>query len=428
MKYQPLIFALVFLPAVAVFAELKPITLEEAISRAREQNPQIKASEKEVVASEARFRRTTSYFFPRVGAETRYEHFESTFQKQNGGTSNLFLEWNLFNGFRDWFDRRAKSVEYEQAKITQDRQRIFIKAEVEARFYKILAVNESIRSYEEALKRNESQKESARRRRSAGLASEGDIFEFDLYQTELEAELTKLHSLFKEAQAEFRGVLGETDPGREYRPEGKLIHYHVDDTLEILKQRVVNENQTLISSRFEVDQSEANRKVAFGGYLPQLDLKVSYGSRGINETEIFPETAIMGVARWEFFSGFDTYHARNEAIAQVAKAQAAQTQAEISAITQVESAYTRLKAIQDRVDIEAKNKIKAKKFFDIVASEYKRGVKDSNDLRAASQILLQVFTRDIQYRAEFFEQKALLEKAIGGEVKISRGSLSGHTD
>jgi len=95
---------------------------------------------------------------------------------------------------------------------------------------------------------------------------------------------------------------------------------------------------------------------------------------------------------------------------------------------QIETAYARLKAVQDRVDLETDNKIKAQKFFDTVAGEYKRGVKNSNDMRSASQTLLQVILRDIQYRADFFEQKALLEKALGGEVKILKGSLSGHSD
>jgi len=422
-----LLTTLLMLPLTAL-AQVKSITLEEAVSVALGENLAIKTSEREVEATEARQSRTTSYFLPKLGVESRYEYFDSPYSRLRGATSNFFLEWNLFNGFRDWYDRKAKGFEFDQAKIGRQKQIIFTKADVEAKFYKVLAVIESIKTFEEAVKRNDSQKESARRRRSAGLGSDADILEFDLYQTELQAELARLSSELKQEQAEFREILGQKSQDLQYIPQGKLIHYHVDDTIEKLKERVPQESQNLIAARYAVEQAEANKKVAFGGFLPQLDIRATYGSRGITETEVAPETAIMGVARWEFFSGFDTSYARSEASAEAAKAEAQLRQTELSTSAQLETSFTKLKAIQDRVDIEAENKVKARKFFDVVTAEYKRGVKNSTDMRSAAQMLLQVLIRDIEYRAEFFEQKAQLEKAIGGEIKISKGSLSGHTD
>jgi outer membrane protein TolC len=427
-KYlKAILFLTSFIPGL-VFADVKSITLNEAISLALGENLQIKTSEREVDAAESRLSRTSSYFLPKIGAESRYEYLDSPYQRQRGATSNLFAELNVFNGFRDWYDRKAKSLEYDQAKIGREKQKLFTKAEVEAKFYKLLSIVESVKAYEEAVKRNDAQKESARRRGGAGLASTADVLEFDLYQSELQAELASFSSELKQAQAEFREIIGQTNDDLQFLPKGNLTHYHVDDTLKSLKDRVPKESQSLISARSAVEQAEANKKVAYGGYLPRLDIKATYGSRGINETEVSPETTIMGVARWEFFSGFDTYNAGNEASAQAAKAEAVLRQTELSTSAQVETAFTKLKAIQDRVDIEAENKVKALKFFDVVASEYKRGVKNSTDMRAAAVLLLQVMVRDIKYRAEFFEQKALLEKAVGGEIKISKGSLSGHVD
>lgn len=426
-KVKILALTLCLTPTFA-YPETRAITLEQAIETALLNNLEIKTSERDVEASRARANRTTSYFLPRLGAESRYEYFESSFQKQRGATSNLFLEWNVFNGFRDWYDRKAKSFASDQAEIRNEKQKLMAKADAEAKFYRLLAVSESIKSYEDAVARNESQKGSARKRRGVGLASDADILEFDLYQVELQAEISRLKSVLRTAQAEFREVLGETDSRIEFSPNGKLTHYHVDDSIEDLKGRIPRESQSLIAARSAVEQAEANKKVALGGYLPQVDLKATYGSQGINETAVAPETTIMGVARWELFSGLDTSYAQSEASALAAKAQADLRRLELSTMTQLEAAYAKLKAVQERVDIEAENKIKARRFFDVVAGEYKRGVKNSADMRAAAQMLLQVLLRDIQYRAEFFEQKSILEKSIGGAIKISKGSESGHTD
>jgi len=409
-------------------ADVRGLTLDEAIQMALGENLQVKSSEKELDAAEARFNRTTSYFLPKIGAETRYELFDSSFQRQSGGTANLFLEWNVYNGSRDWFDRKAKSIERDQARIGKEKQRILTKAEVESKFHKLLSIIESIKTFEASMKRNDVQKEAAKRRRAAGLSTDADVLEFDLYHSELQAEMSKIESELKQAQAELRELLGQKNPEIEYLPQGKLIHYHIDESLADLKKRIQSESQTLAAARYAVEQAEANKKVALGGYLPQLGLKASYGSRGLNDTQVAPETMFVGTARWEFFSGFDTVYAQNVSSAMAAKAEASLKLVELSINSQLETAYARLKAVQDRVDLETSNKIKALKFFDTVAGEYKRGVKNSNDMRSASQTLLQVILRDIQYRAEFFEQKALLEKALGGEIKILKGSLSGHSD
>lgn len=423
-----LLVSVICLSTAVAHSEIKQITLEQAIETALQKNLEIKTSERDVEAARAKMSRTTSYFLPHLGAESRYEYFESSFQKQRGATSNLFLEWNVFNGFRDWYDRKAKNYALDQSEVKNEKQKLFTKADTEAKFYRLLAISESIKAYEDAIIRNESQKGSARKRRGVGLASDADLLEFDLYQVELQAEISRLKSELRTAQAEFREVLGETDSSIEFTPNGKLTHYHVDDSLEDLKKRIPKESQSLIAARSAVEQADANKKVAFGGYLPQVDLKATYGSQGINETSVAPETAIMGVARWEFFSGLDTSYAQSEASALAAKAQADLRRLELSTITQLESAFAKLQAVQERVDIEAENKIKARRFFDAVAGEYKRGVKNSADMRAAAQMLLQVLLRDVQYRADFFEQKAILEKSIGGTIKISKGSESGHTD
>lgn len=318
---------------------------------------------------------------------------------------------------------------FDQSKMSLEKQRLTTRVEVEAKFYRLLEVIEAQRIFEEALKRNESQKESAKRRRSAGLASDADLLEFDLFESDLKGRLAQLKSEYEGLQAEFQLLLGVEDGGAaEYRPAGQLRHFHMVESLEDLKKRIPVESQSVIGAKLALEQAEAGKKVANGGFLPQLDLKATYGSRGINETVVSPETTVMGVARWEFFSGFDTIHARQEAAALAGKAEAGLRHAERSAWTSVETAYHRLKAVQERVDLEADNKAKAMKFFDVVSAEYRRGVKNSGDIRAASQMVLEVMIRDIRARAEFFEQVGVLKKAVGGEIKTVKGSEEGHVD
>ena len=66
------------------WAETKPITLEQAISIGFGENLDIKTSEREQEASEARLKRTTSYFLPRLGVESRYSILILLFKDKPG--------------------------------------------------------------------------------------------------------------------------------------------------------------------------------------------------------------------------------------------------------------------------------------------------------------------------------------------------------
>ena len=72
---------------------------------------------------------------------------------------------------------------------------------------------------------------------------------------------------------------------------------------------------------------------------------------------------------------------------------------------QVETAYTQL-AIQERVDIETENRVRRENFSILWLENISVVCKNSADMRAAAQILLQLFW-DIQYRAEFFNKKQI---------------------
>ena len=404
------------------FARPVPLNLEAAVAKAYSANLDLQTLKKQVEVERAGEAKARSVFYPKLGLETRYESFSSAYIRQSGSTSGAFLEWNVFNGFQDRFVLQAQGLAKQGSELRLAKFEQSLSWEVGLSFYRLLAAQEKINLFEQALLRNAQQKEMARKRKAAGLVSAADVLELDLFESSLRSQRLTHASDFREAQAALRRILGDEEQS-DFIPEGKLTHYHLDESLAEVLGRLNAGNVAISTGKLEVARAESMAKNVNGGFLPKLDLRATYGSRGLEDTLTAPETMLMGVAKWELFSGFDTLAARREAAARVAQAEASLSANSIRARSEAEGAFTRLRSLQEQVDFEVKSKDQALKYYSAVSDEYRRGIKNSSDLRGASGQVLEEELRDINHRLEFFEQKVRVEMAMGGPLKLSLGGV-----
>src|SRR5690606_3092161 len=79
--------------------------------------------------------------------------------------------------------------------------------------------------------------------------------------------------------------------------------FHIMESIDQLKGRL---NQSSLKRQVaELEAKKANhiQSASYGGFLPEITLKATYGRRGMDEPE-GPEQTYFVVARWELFSGF----------------------------------------------------------------------------------------------------------------------------
>ncbi len=131
--------------------------------------------------------------------------------------------------------------------------------------------------------------------------------------------------------------------------------------------------------------------------------------------------------KFELFSGFDYSAQRAEAEAKRLKLEASLKQELLSARTLVESAYWKFNATEARVHLEEQNVERANRYYKSILSDYKRGVKNSVDMRVAADTLLDAMVRREAYKYELVAQKADLERALGGPVETElKSGAEGH--
>jgi outer membrane protein TolC len=146
-------------------------------------------------------------------------------------------------------------------------------------------------------------------------------------------------------------------------------------------------------------------------------LKATYGSLGIRETLDSPESTVGIVARWELFSGFESANHRKVAAAQLVKAKAELDNNRVHILSRAEQLRNQLKSISSRLEFEQKNQKQIERFLKAVQDEYRRGFKNSNDLKSALELVLDTQINKGILRADYFEARAELQEILGIELK-----------
>lgn len=410
-----------FISLLIVSVMLEPIqasavSLPQAQELALNNSPELKDAKAELEANEATLTRSSSRFFPRLGIESRYEYFDSTFEKRRGGTGNFFAEWNLFNGLQDIASRKAKSLDVQASELKLERVKETLNWNVEDAFSKVLAKQESIKLFTEAIEGNQNNKKAARTRRAAGVVSDADVLEFDLYESILKADLADTQGDLKQAQTRLQTLIG--NDAISFPISGTIRRYKLQSSLEEIIGLLPSSNVEIRNASLSVERASAERMLARGGFLPEVRAFATYGSLGLRETEINPETYGGIVARWELFSGFDTIGARREAAARVALAETNLSTKQIAQRGEAEQIFERLKALEFRISLEEKNHDTAHRYLKTVMDEYRRGVKNSPDLKNATDNVLQSHLREVKLRSEYVEQAASLNQVTNGKIKF----------
>lgn len=371
----------------------------------------IKANSDEV---DAKHNASYSDFLPRAGVESRYETFDSEFEKVSGGTASAFIEWNLFNGFKDIQNKKSLSAESKVAQIQKERFENNFKWLAMSRYTKAQVAQEVVDIYKKVIESNLKNLEALKLRRSSGRISDADYFEFELFDAKLKQDLiaVEVDALAAVAELEaFSGLNSITKLTTQLAPK-KLDFESID-----LKKEFLSDKSQLRESQLKVEAADARKSLATGGFLPEVSLKATQGSLGLRETLVAPETAFGITAKWELFSGLETLNSRRVAMAQLVKAQTEYENAKIQNLSRVTQLKNQLQSILSRYDFENKNQKSIERYLRSVQDEYRRGVKNSTDLKSALELALETQINRAELRSNYFLARSELQEILGIELK-----------
>lgn len=371
----------------------------------------IRASSEEASAN---YKSTLSEFMPKAGVEARYDAFDSDMEKVDGSTSNAFVEWNLFNGFKDSQNRKSLKAESQAVFLNKERVEKNFRVMLMAKYARAKSLQENVELYQKVIASNLKNLQTVKVRRSSGRLSEADYLEFELFDAKLKQDLVALEMEAMNAQVDlesFAGVSPITALTTTLHPKPLDL-----DSLAI-NELLAADRAKVFESKLKVDSFEAKSKAAIAGYLPEVNIRATYGSQGLREAVDDPESTVGVIARWELFSGFETKQNRHIASAQLAKAKAEYESDKIENKSRALHLRNLLKSILERIEFESITNKNVDQFLNSVQLEYRRGAKSSSDLKSALELVLDTQTHKNILRADYFAARAELQDLLGIEIK-----------
>lgn len=394
------------------------LTLEQAKQFAIGHNYEVQARKHEWDQALAEARRARAPYYPKIGVAAGADTLTGTSFDNTGPVANLYVSMNLFNGFLDALNARKADLLAEKAEIQFRRAEFRVGLDVEQEFHTLLFKKCQLELNEAALALNKTQQKMALNRKSSGMGAESDILDFDTREALLKSDAYAVEQEMEEGRAQLRRLLGE-EVGAAVQPIGHLQHQHLNGKLMDFVNRMKRENETILVAAKDVGVADVESDMWRASLLPRVDIEVRAGYLSLDYRPQSNMFNFLGLAylKWELFSGFDSVWQNEQVTHKRLGAEARLKDSILTSVTQMEIAYRRIKTIQHRVDLEDKNEDRAQRYYKVVLSEYRRGIKNSADLRMAAESVYSIGLRKKQFQYDFLMEKVKLERALGAPIQ-----------
>lgn len=391
------------------------IKFEDLPNLVLEKNENVEAAKLHLNAQKDRTGRLVRSFLPQVSTVVGQEQFKAS----SGSTENqdywkLEATVNLYKGGRDKLENKIRdsNLNLSQTLLSVEYQKELKEARLA--YWKVMALTQQIEDRKEALKINESNLKSAKRRAGAGLTTAADAKQFELHRISLEREVTKLKlekdlSLNQLAVAlaldEHENIeLGSEFP-RVTSKDLQSTQFSTDQHLTVKAQKDLERIEQL-----KADQSSS-------WWQPKLDLYTGYGLPSLSDSY---DRAMRRDKEWtaglrmtiDLGQGFED---RTEALARQAESASFRKRA-AHAVREGQALNHELKhdlnTLGELIKTADQDVQVAESFLRLTENEYNRGVKNGPDLMEAVQKYFEFRDKRTDYYRDFYSTQAEIESLV----------------
>ncbi len=388
------------------------LTIEDIKKYALANNFGVKAISQELNEAKAQTTQKRSSFFPNFSfiAGPEIQTYDSKSESSTMGY--LSGEWNVFNGSRDRIELEISEFNEKIIEVEISKKQFELELEIENLFYLYLYKLSKFKYYKKSLELNLKHKKLINQKKFSGLASAADVMEFEIRDSILNSEI---NSLVQEMQETKLGLIRIMGQGLQtnFEPIGDLPHLHVEKQLSDFLSQINSTSGFIKKSSYLAAMGSLSLKQSRFSWIPKIDLQMKYGKLPMELSTQFPAFEGAFLLKWNFFSGFETTGKIAEAQARVNRLNYEFQQKLLDNMSDAEINYSKLISIQDRVHAEEGNELRAEKYYNVIINEYRQGVKNGADLKAAEELLLSSRIRNAELKYQFIDNKIKLEKSIG---------------
>lgn len=408
--------ALLACAALAQEAMPSRIEFEDLAVLVQKKNQHVEGAKFRLSAAEQRTGHIARSYLPVLDAQLGGERFNTgPFATQSQPFGSVEARWNLFRGGRDLLEERSRRAGVRASEAAYQQAYLEELSKARRAYWDLVYQRELLLMYREALNRTEQNLAAANKRVVAGLATETDRLEFEMYRTQLEQEIARVTLGGANAQRTLNVLLGraENDP---IETATFVPHQHDDAMLDA--SLAPESHRDVRALKANEEASRALKTQAYLWWTPSLDVYANYSLYTLRERD-FEDRA----DRYETVGGvkltfnlFDGLQSRAEAAslgmeAEGLSRQAAQTARELGA--QFEGSKQQLRLMHDLIHSAERSVEQSSEYLKRTQSEYTRGVKNSPDVFSATEKYIDMKRRYAEIRRDYQLAKTDLLATLG---------------
>jgi len=277
------------------------LTLDEAISLAKETLPFYKASTIRVKSTEALYNASLSPYLPTLDASTSQNRIYTSAEEFNTRNYDVTLSYLLFDGGSRKANRNIAWLNFDISKEDLRKNLLDLEFNVKVAFYTVIAQKETLQQRKIQLQDAQKDFEVAEGRYKFGVAKLSDVLQASVRLEQARFNLIQAEGDFKKAVSELNSLIGKPLDS----------HYDIEGSLDVeMKFPGKDKLSEAVLKRPEIRQAEDSLKIAentrsltLSTFFPAVSANASYtktGGGGLRTS--FPEEKIAGLtATWNIF-------------------------------------------------------------------------------------------------------------------------------
>ena len=403
------------------------VTLEGAVARALEVNPQVVQAETGVGTAEWGTRQAYASFLPTLSVSSgaslsSTERYDPDLGATISGSADSYsagvnASMDLFSGGRNLAAVRSARATVAAAEATLVTRRFSVALTTKQAFFAVLRAEELIKLNEERIRQAEEQLSAAERRLQVGSATRSDVLRSRLELTNAKQAMLSAQTQRRTSMYSLGQAVGVVGPVAAIRPE-TLEPQPLALDFDAMRQIVLDESPSVLAAEADVKVARAGVAQARAAYFPTLG--VSGGYNWSNQTAALQG----GRTSWRtsiglsfpVFNGFQREVAADRAHAQLTVAQAQAEDATRAALADLEGMIAALALAEEQITILRESVEVAQEDYRVQQERYQHGAATILELVSSQIALIQAEYDLINARYDYQIAKAELESLVGREL------------
>lgn len=408
------ILSLVFLSQTA-----HSLTLDEAISLAKETLPVYKASMIKTRSTEALYNASFGPYLPSLDASTVQNRIYTSAQEFSSRSSDVTLSYTLFDGGNRKASRNIAGLNFDISKENLRKSLLDLEFNTKTAFYTSIARRDTLEQRKIQLQDTLKDYEVAEGRHKFGVATLLDVLQASVRLEQSKFALVQAEGDFRKALLELNSLIGKPLDSR-YDIEGSLdmeVKLPGRDTLS----NAVLQRPEIKQAEDSLKIAENNKSVSISTFYPLITANASYqtssgGLRAVAVGQAFvSEQKTLGItATWNIFELGKFFRAKSS---ELEKGVSLENLNDLKrqSLLDVNKAYEDLVTASDNLQVAQQQLKQAEQNYEQAFGEYKVGKADILSLVQAESLFAGAREQLINSRLNLILSKASLERIAGIE-------------